>query len=77
MGSNWVRAFESSLAEVARAAGSDDPETVLMSITTPAAEIEEEPEEGEEGEAAEGDEEEAEEAPDETSEEAGEEGGEG
>lgn len=56
----------------------DDPEAVLMSITTPAAEIEEpEVAEGEEAELAEGEEAEAEETSDETAEAAEEEGGEG
>ena len=55
----------------------DDPEAVIMSITTPAAEVEEEVEEGEEVADAEGEAPEGEEATDETAEEAGEEGEEG
>lgn len=54
----------------------DDPDAVLMSITTPAAEVEE-PEEVEGIEGVEGEEAEAEEASDEAAEEAEEEGGEG
>ncbi len=57
----------------------DDPDSVIMSITQPAAEIVEEPAEGEEGEEAEGEEAEAadEEAPGEGADEAPEEGADG
>ena len=55
----------------------DDPDSVVMSITHPAAEIVEEPEEGEEGEVAEGEEAEGEETPTETADEGPEEGADG
>lgn len=55
----------------------DDPDSVVMSITHPAAEIVEEPAEGEEGEEAEGEEAEGEEAPDEATDEGTEEGADG
>ncbi len=55
----------------------DDPDAVIMSITTPAAEIVEEPAEGEEAEVAEGEEAEDEEAASEAADDAPEEGADG
>lgn len=55
----------------------DDPDSVIMSITQPAAEIVEEPAEGEDADEAEGDEAEGEEAPSETADEGSEEDSDG